>query len=253
MESQLPSRARPRGAPVPTAEQPATRRRGVWRGGPEGNERLTVLTGYLLVVLLAVLGVTIIRIGQLLWLHLFLGLLLIGPVALKMGSTGYRFVRYYTAEPRYRVKGPPAPALRMLAPLVVALTVLVFATGVILLLVGPADSLRPKLVLIHKVSFIAWIVVTAIHVLGHLPELLRSDRVPLQTRREIGALRADIPGFGGPAEPPLTTPLAGSAGRWISLAGALVLGLVLAVALIPQFSAWTAPGVHTLLHHHHFH
>jgi len=59
-------------------------------GGVDGNEWLTTATG---VVLLAVLGVTIVRIGQLIWLHLFLGLLLLGPVALKLGSAGYRFIR----------------------------------------------------------------------------------------------------------------------------------------------------------------
>jgi hypothetical protein len=36
----------------------------------------------------------------------------------------------------------------------------------------------------------------------------------------------------------------------MALAGALLAGLVLAIVLIPQFSAWTAPGV---LHHHHHH
>ena len=45
-------------------------------------------------MLLAVIGVTILRIGQLLSVHLFVGMLLIGPVLLKMGSTGYRFLRY---------------------------------------------------------------------------------------------------------------------------------------------------------------
>jgi hypothetical protein len=48
-------------------------------GGPAGNEQLTSITGTILLVLLAAIGVTIVRIGQLLWLHLFLGLLLIGP------------------------------------------------------------------------------------------------------------------------------------------------------------------------------
>ena len=251
MESQLSSQSRPHGPPGGAGEDRATGRRGLLLGGTEGNERLTLLTGYLLIVLLAVLGVTIVRIGQLLWLHLFLGLLLIGPVALKMVSTGYRFARYYTANPRYRVKGPPAPALRVLAPLVVGLTIVVFATGVILLFVGPASGLRPKLVLIHKVSFIVWIVLTAVHVLGHLPELLRTDRISARTRREIGALRAEIPGFGGPGDPTSTGPLPGAGGRWLSLTGALVAGLVIAVALIPQFSAWTAPGARALIHHHH--
>ena len=53
--------------------------------------------------------------------HMFLGMLLLGPVALKMGSTGYRFVRYYTGADAYRRKGPPAIELRLLAPFVVVL------------------------------------------------------------------------------------------------------------------------------------
>ncbi len=62
-------------------------------GGPDGNEQLTAATGVVLIVLLAALGVTILRIGQLTWLHFFLGLLLIGPVMLKLASTGYRFTQ----------------------------------------------------------------------------------------------------------------------------------------------------------------
>jgi hypothetical protein len=56
--------------------------------------------------------VTIVGIGQLLNVHLFLGMLLIGPVALKMGSTGYRFVRYYMAESRsiQHLSASPKPA-----------------------------------------------------------------------------------------------------------------------------------------------
>src|SRR5258708_36033386 len=81
-------------------------------GGVDSNEWLTTVTGLLLVVPLAVLGVTIIQIGQLIWLHLFLGLLLMGPVALKMASTGYRFARYYTRDDRYLERGPPPMPLR---------------------------------------------------------------------------------------------------------------------------------------------
>src|ERR1700753_2509249 len=150
-------------------------RHGVLSGGTEGNERLTVVTGALLIVLLAALGVTIVFIGRLLWWHLFLGLALIGPVALKVGSTGYRFMRYYTAEPRYRRKGPPPPALRTLGPILLGLTAVVFATGVALLLLGPSS--RGTLLLVHKVSFIGWVVVTGVHIAGHLPELVRFRRV----------------------------------------------------------------------------
>ncbi len=106
-----------------------------------------------LLVALAVLGVTILQIGQLIPVHLFVGMLLLGPVALKLTSTGYRFVRYYTRSVVYREKGPPQALLRAVAPVVVA-TVVVFVSGLVLLFAGPQD--RGPWVSIHKVSFIVW-------------------------------------------------------------------------------------------------
>jgi hypothetical protein len=213
----------------------ASSRHGLWSclraGGTDGNERLTALTGILLIVLLAALGVTILRIGQLLWVHLFLGLLLIGPVALKLASTGYRFMRYYTREPRYRRKGPPMTALRLLAPLVVLSTVVVFASGVALLLIGPGS--RNLLLLVHKASFILWLAVTAVHVFGHLPEILRA----LTSAGEVrGAILANAK-RALPPKPHASAP-AGRGGRALSLTGALLAGLALALALIPQYGPW---------------
>jgi hypothetical protein len=43
----------------------------------------------------------------------------------------------------------------------------------------------------------------------------------------------------------------GGTGRGLALVGALVGGVVLAVVLIPDFSAWTASGA--FAHHHHLH
>jgi hypothetical protein len=187
------------------------------------------MTGTSLIVLLAVLGVTILRIGQLIWLHLFVGLVLLGPVGVKLASTGYRFLRYYTHNPIYREKGPPQLFLRLIAPAVVATTLTVFATGVLLLDQGPAS--RGALLLLHKVSFIVWLGFTAVHVLGHLPGMGRE----LAAARLDGGLRRSSPG---------------AAGRWLALAGAVVGGVVLAVALLPDFAPWTARGVFT--HHHRF-
>jgi hypothetical protein len=202
----------------------ATGRRLLMGGGTDGNEELTAITGSLLLVMLAVLGVTIIRIGQLVWLHLFLGLLLIGPVALKMASTGYRFVRYYSGAKRYRLKGPPHALLRALAPALVISTIAVFVTGVVLLVEGPGS--RDEWLLWHKVSFIVWTAATAPHVLGHLVELPRSVHA-------VGRDERDRLGLGP-----------GGAGRWIAVATALVAGLVVAVVLLPDFGAWTSA------HHH---
>jgi hypothetical protein len=201
------------------------------RGGTDGNERLTVLTGGVLVLLTAAVGVTILRIGQLMWLHLFLGLVLIGPVGLKLASTGYRFARYYTHDPGYRRKGPPMPLLRGLAPLVVLATLGLFGTGVVLLFAGPHTGL--PLGLLHKVSFIAWIALVALHVLGHLPEIVRALPRARRARSAVLSMTAA-------AEPmrPAKTP-AGGGGRMLALGVSATAGLVLAVVLIGQFSAWT--------------
>ena len=130
------------------------------------------MTGAVLIVLLAVLGITILRIHQLIWLHLFLGLVLLGPISIKMASTGYRFFRYYTRNSAYRSKGPPEPLMRLTAPIVVASTFVVFATGILLLIVGPSG--RGQYLFLHRASFVIWLAVTAVHVLGHLVDLRRS-------------------------------------------------------------------------------
>jgi len=183
----------------------------------------------LLLAPLAVVGVTLLQLRQLLSVHMFVGMLLIGPVLLKMGSTGYRFVRYYTANPAYRRKGPPELLLRMLAPTVVLSTVVVVGSGVLLLFIGPSS--RNTLLPIHKISFIVWAAVTALHVLGHIPGI-------------PAMLRAD---YGRPAQ--LSGDVTGRSGRVLALGGALVGGAVLAVLVIPEFGAWLHSSA--ILHHGH--
>jgi len=58
------------------------------------------MTGAVLLILLAAEGVTIVFKRELLTLHFFIGMLLVGPVLLKLGSTGYRFMKYYTGRCR---------------------------------------------------------------------------------------------------------------------------------------------------------
>ncbi len=146
------------------------------RGGTEGNARLTATTGAVLLVLLAVEGVTILAIRPLLSVHVFVGLLLIPPVALKLAATGYRMMRYYTRAAEYVRKGPPLLLLRMVvAPGLVAATLVVFATGVALLVVGPGGGIVLGL---HKASFIIWLGAFAIHVLAYalrVPGLVAAD------------------------------------------------------------------------------
>lgn len=96
-------------APGLVGAGPSGSRSKLLDGGTAGNERLTAATGVLLVALLAALGITILRIRPLISEHLFIGLLLIPPIALKLASTGYRFVRYYTSDPAYRRRGARRP------------------------------------------------------------------------------------------------------------------------------------------------
>ena len=60
---------------------------------PDGNERLTSSAGLVLVVLLAVETLTTLALRTYLSVHLFLGMLLLPPLALKLASTGWRFAR----------------------------------------------------------------------------------------------------------------------------------------------------------------
>ncbi|MGO9489264.1 MAG: hypothetical protein ACLQBB_09600 [Solirubrobacteraceae bacterium] len=215
-------------------------------------------TGALLFVLLAVLGVTIIRIGQLIWLHLFLGLLLLGPVTLKLASTGYRFIRYYTSDPPYLRKGPPPLFLRLLGPVVVLSTLVVFGSGVALLALGPSS--RGTLLLVHKVSFFVWLAAIALHVIGHLPEISRGLLSGRELRGELfDLIRGEPAPATGVEDAPrsltghgariwrltLAAREPGSAGRALSLLSALAGGLIIALALIPHFGPW--------LHYHHGH
>jgi hypothetical protein len=111
--------------------------------------------------------------------------------------------------------------LRAIAPIVVVSTVIVFASGVLLLIAGPGG--RGELLLVHKASFIIWLPFTGLHVLGHLGTVGRSLGLTGSGSRALTA----SPGL--PA-------------RWVVLVAGLLLGLVVAVALVPEFASWTAHG-----------
>lgn len=147
---------------------------------PGGNEQLTALAGILLIVFLAVEGATLLNLRALLTVHAFIGMFLLPIVALKMGSTGWRMARYYLGREEYVRRGPPALPLRVVvAPVVVASTIVLFGTGVYLLAVHETQGTAVGL---HKASFVVWFVATSIHVLARL--------MPMSE-----ALRARYPGL----------------------------------------------------------
>jgi hypothetical protein len=198
------------------SESPPTARDGV-----AGNARLTGGSAASLLILLAIEGATIPFIGSLVGPHIFIGMLLIPPVLLKLGSTGYRFARYYTGNPPYLRKGPPPWPMRLLAPGVVLTTLVLFGTGVALLLAGPDTG---HLMLLHKASFILWFGLMTVHVLGHALEL---PSLALPDWRRSGGREAA---------------LAGSGLRLALLATSLLAGVVLALATISLAGPWLSFG-----------
>lgn len=188
--------------------------------GPEANARLTASTAVVLFVLLAAEGVTILRIRVLLTPHVFIGMLLVPPILLKMASTIWRFARFYLGDPAYRRKGPPLAALRLIGPVVVVLTLAVFATGIALLL-GPR-SWRSQMLVLHRDTFIVWLAVTGVHVLGHL-----ADTARLAPRDWLRRSRRQVNGAG--------------ARQW-TIAASLAIGLILAVIVVPRVGPWLIIG-----------
>jgi hypothetical protein len=138
-------------------------------GSVERNERLTAATAVVLLVLLAVEGVTILFVRPLLSLHELIGVILIPPVLVKLGAAGCRFTRYYQRSRAYVEKGAPHPLMRfVVAPVLVVSTIGVFATGVAILLLHQRHGI---VVGLHKASFVFWFGAAGIHVLVYVRRL----------------------------------------------------------------------------------
>jgi hypothetical protein len=181
--------------------------------GVVANERLTSLTGALLIVLLGLLLLTVLSVRRFLPQHFLLGFLVIPPLALKLASTGYRFVRYYIGDQLYRHAGPPQLFMRLLAPIVVVSTLVLFATGLELWFFG----LRFGSIWIeaHKLAFMVWLPAIGVHVLAYLS---RTGHAALE---ELSASQ-----------------LAGAVTRRSLVVGSLVAGVVLAIASLTYSSAF---------------
>jgi Prokaryotic cytochrome b561 len=220
-------------SPPPAEPSPPARR----SGGAEGNERLTAITGAVLLVLLAVEGYTILRIGRLLTLHFFLGMLLLGPVTLKAASVMYRFARYYAGSEPYRRKGPPQPLLRVLGPIIVLLTVCVFGSGIMLAVTGPSYMGPSEWLTLHRLSFIAWLCAMTVHVLTyvwHLPRLLTAEA------RGISLAEGKTGGHGGAGRHARRAMevLGGRGTRLALLITSLLAGLVIALLTVHLAGQW---------------
>lgn len=128
--------------------------------------------GGLLLVLFVIDLVVTANLDKLIMIHIFIGALLAGPLLVKLFSVGYRFFRYYGKSPAFRAKGTPNIWLRLLAPVLIVLTLLLFVSGIGLAIEGDIRILF----LIHAASAALWIPLLAVHVYAHIRQVPRAVR-----------------------------------------------------------------------------
>lgn len=153
-----------------------------WTGGPAGNAVLTAWTGLVVLGLSLAELVTLLSVHRLIGWHVVIGTLLVPPATLKTASVGWRIIRYYGRDANYRQAGPPPLLLRVLGPGVVLATLGLLASGLVLVALGPEAS-RTKLIsvlgrrvdylTVHQGFFVAWLVLTGLHVLARILPALR--------------------------------------------------------------------------------
>ncbi len=141
------------------------------------------------------------------------------PVALKVATTTYRFARYYTHAAPYVHRGPPHPLLRLIGPVLIAVTLALLGTGVWLVGVGPDHS--GLVLLAHKAAFVVWFGLMTIHVLAHIRETVV---LAAKDMRRASRVR----------------PVPGRGLRSGAVAVALVVGVALGAIVTPMATAWTS-------------
>lgn len=189
--------------------------------GVVANSRLTSSTGVVLTCVLLIEGFTILDVHGYITAHTAIGLVLIGPLALKCATTIYRFARYYTGSPGYRRRGAPPLVLRLIGPFVMVSSIAVLSSGVALL-AGHGRS--GDWLTVHKGSFLVWLGLTAVHFLGHIYQAVRETT-------------DDLRSSAGRFAP-------GRALRLLAVTASLVLGVGIAAAFTPSASSWHQPSHH---------
>jgi hypothetical protein len=187
------------------------------RLNPNGNARLTATVGALLLVpVVAELATILLGVHTFMSLHVFVGFVMIPAVLLKLASTGWRFIRYYTRSDLYRAHGPPSPGMRLLAPLLVVATFALFGSGVAMgVLHGHALLVARR---VHGPASAVWIALLVVHVLAYL-------------KRTLATASEDV-------VPATRAAVRGARGRAYVVAAAVAAGLAIGAATVPAQHRW---------------
>jgi len=180
--------------------------------------RLLAMLGIVLFVGLAIEGVTIVFIGQMVSFHVVLGMILLPIMLYKILIATYRFSMYYLGARDFKRAGPPELLLRLVAPLLVVTTIMLMATGIILVYTRPGSLSASYWLVIHRDTFIVWFALCSLHVLAYIRRAMGTGSEDLRRSRYHW--------------------LIGRNGRLVSILIALGMGVVLGVALLPAATTW---------------
>lgn len=184
---------------------------------PAGNARLTAAVGLLVAAPVLIEAASVLLgVHSFMSVHVFVGFVLIPIVLLKLGSTGWRFARYYLRAPAYLEGGPPQILMRLLAPVFVLATVVLFGSGVAMgFLHGEALRIARQL---HGPASVIWLVLLGLHVLVY------AGRAWRYAMRDVRRVQPDL--------------VRGRPGRARAIVAVVISGFVLAAATVPAQHRW---------------
>jgi hypothetical protein len=170
----------------------------------------------LIVLTVIELATLLLGLQRFLSLHVFVGLVLLPPVALKLASTGWRFTRYYTRATAYRAKGAPQLVMRLMAPGLVTATIVLFCSGVAMgFLHGHGLRLARQL---DGPASVVWMLLVGVYVLVYV-------------RRALVSTTEDV-------DPTSRSAVRGASARNLILAAAVLTGLVVGLGTVTVRHRW---------------
>jgi hypothetical protein len=192
-------------------QRPAERRAAVRRPrrlDADGNTRLTgISASFVLALMLLEVVTVVLGAKSVITLHVAAGLVLIGPMFVKLGSVAYRMASYYRCVSEYRRRDKPSAGLRLLGGALAVLVLLLLGSGLVLI-AGPS-ALHSTARSVH----VATAYLTVALLIGHLAiHLLPAVRLASADMRPRTAVR-------------------GTRSRWLAVLASLALGGVLALLL----------------------
>lgn len=197
-----------------------------------GNARLTGAAAAVLLPLFGTEVATVVMgVKGVLTLHVMIGLLLVPPLVVKIASVSWRFFQYYRHDEAYRRRGTPRIVLRILGPFLLLATLVLFISGISLLLAPSAfGGPHGTMFHIHDISFYIWLLLVISHVLAHARDLRH-----LAAKNWVRRTRAAVPG---------------ARLRQIAVLASLAAGLALALSLVGHVGTFqnTANHGHGVAH-----